>query len=324
MTDERDTQPAQVWAVMPVYRPGDDSLRALEATVGQVSGVVIVDDGSGPESGDVLDRLRGSAVVIPLESNSGIGAALNIGVAYARDAGATHVLFVDQDSAPQHGFVDRLIETWSGARDRGVDVGSVVPEYFSTIRQARPRQDGLLDAVNGIQSGMLVPTETFDRIGVLRSEYFIDLVDTEFELRMRRAHLAALASPRLRLEHQLGHRYRRHRWHGWYAWLTLHPDITLSSPFRYYYRLRNRVALNREYFWSSPWLRGKETIADLIHFADTIALSTRRGAIVRLYRRALGDAVRGRMGRMPDDLAGSAASIGWRADRIEPVDEISR
>lgn len=325
MTDERDDRDAVVWAVMPVYRPGDDSLRALAATAAQVTGVVVVDDGSGAEFSDSLDRLRAAGgVVIALDSNSGIGVALNTGIACALDSGATHVLFVDQDSRPPRSFVDRLLETSRTARDRGVDVGSVVPEHFSSIRQAELRPDGLLDAINGIQSGMLVPTTTFDRVGILRSDYFIDLVDTEFELRLRRAGLAVLAASDLRLEHELGHRYRRHRWHRWYAFFTLHPEVTLSNPFRYYYRLRNRVALNREYFWSSPWLRGKETVADLIHFADTIALSTDRGAIIRLYRRAIADALRGRMGRIPDDVAGSAARIGWRADRIETLREISR
>lgn len=303
---------------MPVFRPDDDAIGALTATSAQVDGVVVVDDGSGPESDAVIDGLRGrGAIVRRNDDNLGIAAALNAGIVIARERGATHVLFIDQDSRPQAGFVAALEDEEHRASGRGVRVGSIVPEVFASIRQARERPDGLLDAVNGIQSGMLVPLRVLDEVGPLRADFFIDLVDTEFELRLRRRGLAALAAPGLRLEHQLGHRFRRRRWRPWYRWMTLGPEVTLSTPFRYYYRLRNRLMLNRDYFWSDPRARGKETVADVIHFVDTVALSTERGRILRLYRRAVRDALGHRMGRMPDELAKTAAGIRWRADRVE-------
>lgn len=303
---------------MPVFQPSQDALDALAATAPQVDGVVVVDDGSGPSAQAVLRRLGDEGAFVRAgAANEGIGAALNAGISIARERGATHVLFVDQDSRPPKGFVAELLETMRRATESGDVVGSVVPEFFSELRQAQEGPHGRLDALNGIQSGMLVPLSVFEEVGPLRADFFIDLVDTEFELRLRKHGFLTLAAPGLRLEHQLGHRYRRDRWRSCYRFATLAPEVTLSAPFRYYYRLRNRIALNRRYFWRSPWRRGKETLADLIHFADTIGLATDRRAMARIYLRAARDGLLHRMGKIPADTATIAARIEWRATRTD-------
>lgn len=307
-----------VWAVIPVFRPDEELVSAVRAHRQQVEEVVVVDDGSGPAFEELFDRLAAAGASVERQStNAGIGAALNRGIDLALHGGASHVLFLDQDSRPHPGFVEALLDEQRKAAKAGIAVGSSAPEFFSELRQAAERADGFLEARRAIQSGMLVPREIFERVGRMRQEWFIDLVDVEFELRVRRAGYLPIAAPGLRLDHRLGRRYRRRRFPLWMGWLTLAPEVTLSTPFRYYYRLRNRLLLNRDYFWTMPAVHAKETVADLLHFVDTVALSSSPRTMVAIYLRALRDGIRGRTGPMPDGLAARAARLHWRADALD-------
>ena len=302
-----------VWAVVSTFRPGAAAEQAVSSVLPQVDGVVVVDDGSGPDATPVLERLAGlGAEVVVLPANRGIAAALNRGIDVARSRGATHVLTLDQDSVVPDDFVSALV---AGAVRSGADApGALVPEYFASVRQARGQmRDGIADAVNVIQSGMLVPVATFDAVGGLREDFFIDLVDTEFELRLRAAGYRVVAVEGLRLGHALGAKYER-RFGGRPVRLPgIPPEVTLSTPFRYFYRVRNRLVLNREYARTAPAQILRDTALDGIHFVNALAVARPRRALWRVYRAAVVAAMRGRMGRMPSALVPIAATVRWNA-----------
>jgi len=302
-----------VWAVVSTFRPGEQAERAVASVRPQVDGVVVVDDGSGPTAVPVLDRLAHlGAEVVAVPTNRGIAAALNHGVDVARSHGATHVVTLDQDSVVPDGFVAALAE--GAARAAGGAIGALVPEFFAAVRQARgPMRDGISDAANVIQSGMLVPLSTFDAVGGLREDFFIDLVDTEFELRLRAAGYRVAAVEGLRLGHALGAKYERLIFGRPVRLPGIPPEVTLSTPFRYFYRVRNRLVLNREHFGTAPAQILRDTVLDMIHFANALLVAKPRWALWRVYRAAVVAAVRRRMGRMPAALAPIAATVRWNA-----------
>ena len=307
-----------LWAVLSTFRPGESAERAVASVVGQVDGVVVVDDGSGSVADEVLAALASiGAVVVREPENVGIASALNHGIVVARERGAAQVVTFDQDSVVPEGFVDSLRAAVSAAQADGVRVGVVVPEYFAAVRQARGDIAAYGPAANVIQSGMLIPSAVIDAVGGLRADFFIDLVDTEYELRLRRAGFTVLAAPGIRLGHALGTQYRRELFGRQVRFPGIPPEITLSTPFRYFYRLRNRIVLNREYFFAAPRQILRDCLLDGIHFVNALWVAHPRRALWRLYRAAINAAIRGRMGRMPDALAPIAATINWNAPVYE-------
>ncbi|WP_175985920.1 glycosyltransferase [Microbacterium tenebrionis] len=306
------------WAVFTTFRPGAEAEDAVASVSAQVDGVIVVDDGSGPVADAALDRLAASGVTVHRQHvNSGIAGALNTGIRLARESGAEVVITFDQDSLVPAGFVDALRTAYDAASADDVRVGVIVPEYFAAVRQARGAIATYGPAANVIQSGMLLPLDVVDRIGELRADYFIDLVDTEFELRLRREGYAVLAAAGLRLGHALGTQYRRELFGRAVRLPGIPPEITLSTPFRYFYRVRNRIVLNREYLWAAPVQILRDTLLDGIHFVNALGVARPRRALWRLYRAAINAAIRGRMGRMPDALQPVADSIIWDASVLE-------
>lgn len=309
---------AAIWGVMSCFRPGDDVVRTAKAASTQFDGMIVVDDGSGPDSEPTLRELAKFGVVVLRQSeNAGIGAALNRGIARAFDCGAGFVVTLDQDSSLPDGAVRRLHDAF----DRAMLVaapGAVVPEFFADVRQARQEiSPGVWSTSNVIQSGMLIPRATWSDLGGFREDFFIDLVDTEFELRLTRAGRPIVAAPDLRMGHRLGTALQRRLFGRRFGIPGLLPDeVTVSTPFRYYYRRRNRITLNREYsgVFRSRILR--DTVLDHLHFVNVLMLAHPRGALRRLLREGRRAGRAGRMGRMPQELMDLATTIGWTAPPV--------
>jgi rhamnosyltransferase len=293
-----------VWAVFSTFRPGDGAFDAVSSVISQVEGVIVIDDGSGPAAEPVLVRLEAAgASVVRRPSNDGIATALNDGIERAIRAGAR----------VEEGFVRDLVAAHDAATRTGARVGLVVPEYFAGVRQQTGPVAPFGDAANVIQSGMLIPAVVIAEAGPLRDDFFIDLVDMEFGLRLRAGGWRVLAAGGVRMEHTLGTRYRRELFGRTVALPGVPSEFSLSTPFRYFYRLRNRLILNREYFFSAPGQIIRETVLDGIHFVNAWWVARPRRALARVYRAALVAAVRDRMGRMPEALMPIAAEIRWDA-----------
>lgn len=308
-----------IWAIISTFRPDDDFLESFDSIAAQVDRVVVVDDASGDEYAHVLAALeeRG-AIVETFPENSGIGAALNRGYEIAIAAKATRILSFDQDSHIDPGFVGAVSAALDAAAAHGHRVGLVVPEYFADVRQAHASlDDGTLLAKNVIQSGMLVEASVLEDVGLMRADFFIDLVDTEFELRVRARGYRTIAAPGAALAHQLGRQYARLLFGRPLRLPGLPAVTTFSTPFRYFYRVRNRIVLNRLHARSAPAQIARDTIIDLLHFANAAVVARPRATFARVLRAGVNAGLRGRMGRMPDALADRASTVTWNAPLVE-------
>lgn len=308
----------RVVAVVSTFRPGLELVDRCAAIMEQVGSVIIVDDGSGPASEPVLDALERTGVrVVRQPVNLGIATAMNRGFAAARDVGAELVVTFDQDSEVPTGFIDALVNEYDRVTELGTSVGMVAPEFFSLTPQTRMTQArGFLEAYAPIQSGLLMPMSVIDRLGPQRDDYFIDLVDTEYYLRARGEGFEAVCVPGLVLPHGFGHRLYVHFMGRRLVKRDGTPRmVAVSSPFRYYYRARNRLTLNRAYR-SQPGMRAllrRDWLRDLV-LDYGVALWSARGKfkLFSIIWAGWRDARRGRMGKIPAKLAARAARVTWR------------
>ncbi|WP_245741657.1 glycosyltransferase [Herbiconiux ginsengi] len=321
-----------VAAVVTAFRPGPGLVELVRSLAAQTGRVIVVDDGSGPDADAVLDgAVAAGADVVRHDTNRGIAAALNTGVAAARAAfaraagsaghaepagtdpaaGATGpaaghlaaVVTFDQDSTVDAGFIATLLATYRDAAGAGLRVGLVAPA----------RVEGLPSPVSGyergfvlggtpIQSGLLIPVATLDRIGRFAEPLFIDGVDTDYALRTAAAGLVVLLAGGATLGHSLGERHPLTLF-GRPLRLGGQPlSFVVSKPFRYYYLLRNRVLLNRMHGRRNRAWSIRETLGDLRHCAIVLAVAPGRMRRVTAMCAGLRDGWAGRTGRIPAAL----------------------
>lgn len=227
--------------------------------------VIVVDNtGDGALS---LPSLACPGEVIHNRSNVGLGAALNQGVTRAAHLGHTHALTLDQDSLLDEGAVGVLLRAFDD-RAGGHPVGVAGCN-------ARSRGSGRLDvpirtagafvetqAV--VTSGSLMVLEAFERTGPFRADFFIEGIDLEYCLRLRRAGYAVFRSTRPLMTHAAGSG-RERKLLGRAVLLSDHP------PWRYRLMSRNLVLVLREYSRREPRFAAR-SIANLAKMMVKVAL----------------------------------------------------
>ena len=296
-----------VAAVVTSFQPSGSLVSLVRSLRGQVARVVVVDDGSDPRFDQVLAEARDAgALVVRHGVNRGIAAALNTGIRAARaDAVVAlgSVVTFDQDSQVSPDFVPALVATARQARAAGLRVGMVAPaEVEGLPSPVTGASRGFLLGATPIQSGLLIPVATLDRVGEFTEPLFIDCVDTDYALRVARAGLLVVLASGTRLGHSLG---RRHTPTLLGRPLTVGGaplSLVHSAPFRYYYLARNRVLMNRVHGRRNRRWAVRATLADLQHAAIVTLLVPGRTRRLVAMRAGLRDGWAGRSGRIPAEL----------------------
>lgn len=232
-------------AIVVSYFPGAGFAEYLHGIQSQCDCVVIVDNGSTGPSHDLLLGLRGGTVRLhEMGRNTGLGAALNQGIAQARTLGYDWVILFDQDSLP----LSDMAACFSGilaAHPAPDEVAIVGSAFIDRNRHPAPKRQQAPDSApwrekrRVITSGMLLSLEAFDAIGPFREDFFIDTIDHEFSYRARRKGWRVLQTAVPLLAHSVGH-YRPHRFLGRTVWRSHH------SALRCYFMTRNPMILARE------------------------------------------------------------------------------
>lgn len=289
------TPPLRAAAVVTAYQPDAALTTAVRSAVGQVTRIVVVDDGS--DSGDdVLEECASlGATVVRHETNRGIGAALNTGIRAVRrcDPTLTHVLTLDQDSELPVHFVAGLAAAERAALDAGVSVGMTSPGVITTVRRGHADAPAAFEhGGEPIQSGLLVPVSVLDAVGGFDDDLVIDGVDTDFWLRALDRGYVAVMAPGVALEHRLGNP------------IVLPGGrplpLTVANEFRYFYQWRNLVLLLRRHGRRHPrWAVG------------AVARAVRHLAIVTLL-------APGRSARLGRSVAGLRAGVAGRRGPASP------
>lgn len=213
--------------------------------------VVLVDNTPGR---DLSSRYAGRTDVayVAMGGNTGIGAAHNAGVAEARRRGCTMVVFFDQDSLPEKGYVGsmareyRLVErreprlfllgpTVSDGRTGDVARSAYHPEHEDS--------DGFVERREVVCSGTCVSLSKIDAVGEEDERLFIDYVDFEWCWRGRQAGYVSGITRKHTLTHFVGK--------GSYRFLGL--TVIVSAPVRYYYQTRNYLLLLRRPYVPLQW-----------------------------------------------------------------------
>jgi rhamnosyltransferase len=256
-------------AIVITFNPDDGFARRLEAITRECGKVYVIDNGSDDSA---LKQLRGAAKkhkakLVELGENTGIAHAQNVGLKLAFDKKADGVILFDHDSTPQKGFTAALWAAYGNAGNPaivGAQVFDINTRHFSKYpvyagvlfrRRSCPQNTVLPGVMLAIASGTLISRTVFERVGGMRTGFFIDYVDWEYCLRAKRQYgIQTIICGNAVLEHARGER-RGKKILGF----TIRPPG--YSLFRYRYMYRNRAVLFREYLFRAPAFIAFELIA---------------------------------------------------------------
>ena len=240
----------QVAAVVLNWNQEQDStecLASLRAVERVQLRVILVDNGSAPDSVDRLERKFPEALVIRLSENRGFAAGNNVGIERALKEGATHILLLNNDTLVQPTF---LIPLLKGLNEPSV--GVVGPKIYyhpdvtriwfaggmidwPTGRQwhlgANETDDGRWAVPRDVDyvtaCCLLAPARLFQEIGGLDERYFIYFEETDWNLRVRARGYRCRYVPDSRIYHKVSQ------------------AMKTGSPSSDYYYARNRLLFFR-------------------------------------------------------------------------------
>lgn len=236
------------------YNPDENLLELSNIILNQVDKIIIVDNNSDRRGLEIIYRIVDNNMVHLIRNNQnfGIAKALNQGVLFAGELKYNWVINFDQDSVPFNNIIEIISEIYSLYPDKnrigaiGVNFKNVNSKNnYRKIDHKKYREKDYL-----ITSGCLISTKIFFKIGGFREDFFIDDVDLEYSLRLRKNGKISLITKKYGMSHKVGA-----------PKIMKIFGLSLSSSnhnsIRRYYKARNHVILSKEYLFKYPYFIAK-------------------------------------------------------------------
>jgi len=286
-----------ICAIITTYRPESCLVQCVKKLLSQVAEIIIVDDGDSETNVENLGRWFKGMSKVTLShqtTNSGIAAALNVGVNIAQERGYEWVVTFDDDSIPDNDMVKRLcghLARIEGTQPVGV-IGMKRAAYnCSTATLSRATSPAWLDKRGIITSGSLFSLRTYEAIGRFREEFFIDSVDYDFCMKARANGFRVIQVQEYGFKHSLGQNER-------FKLGSFIIETVSHSPTRLYYDFRNSTVLATEYFWRDPLFACATALSQFKTFMRIVLLQRNKCKKLHAIMRGYTDAVKGQLGKI--------------------------
>jgi rhamnosyltransferase len=267
--------------------------------------IIVVDNASTDGTSAMLAERYPQVTVLRMPENLGAAGGWAAGLSYAAlEKGHDLVWTFDQDSVPATNALETLLAGLQQLAGQCEVVGMVVPiaVHRETATQYPPFlwRDGFVKpsaeqmrqpvwfADMAIASGSLVLREVVQEVGVPRADFFMDISDIEYCLRIRSRGYKIAVISRVEMSHEIGNTrkinlpgYKR-------SWLN-------QPPFREYYISRNLAYLAWRLY---PNLATRVSVARYltVHLVGVLLFSSNRLACAIRMVQGFGDGLRGRLG----------------------------
>ena len=239
---------SKVAAIIVSYNPDKNLLDSVNLLISQVEKIIIVDNGSREEKRKDISSIKDidneRIEIIFNEENLGIATALNIGVREALKQGFNWILTMDQDSKASKDMVEKMFEVYNNIDEKErKSILSIFPNFVDKRIQSIEENSVMntyeyVDA--DITSGNLVKAEVFDKVGFFDDSLFIDLVDTDFCMRLNEKNIKMIKVRDAILYHSLGESQSVKSIFGKF-------NTSNHSALRRYYMTRNRFYIWEKY-----------------------------------------------------------------------------
>jgi rhamnosyltransferase len=229
------------------------TLQACHRTAAQHGPIFILDNASKDDTLGIIHSMKLSRVWISRQTkNIGVAAAYNLALNEARRIGARWLFILDQDSQCDSNCLEILLSGVDLVETYHSSIGALCPTVINSkfpavvhypLRWERSRLEPINVEVSDKKPRQIVPVDSSITSGTLYSvkaltavqgfceKYFIDFVDHECHMRLRKKGFDLFWIPSARIHHYLG----------------LHQIVTPQGlwiehpPYRYYYMVRNML-----------------------------------------------------------------------------------
>ena len=232
----------KVAAIIVSYNPDSNLFDSINLLLNQVEKVIIVDNGSKEKYVKYIKSINEDKIEIILnKENLGIATALNIGVRKALENGYEWILTMDQDSKASPDMVKKMFNVYNSIKRK--DILSIFPNFVDERIQSIEENSNMnsyeyVDA--DITSGNLLRKEVFEKVGFFDDSLFIDLVDTDFCMRLNEKGIKMIKIRDAVLYHSLGESKTIKGILGSF-------NTSNHSALRRYYMTRNRFYIWEKY-----------------------------------------------------------------------------
>src|SRR6266576_1107507 len=278
----------------------------LESLLNQtqsLSELIVVDNASTDGTIELLNEQFPSVKVIRLTTNEGVSGGYSAGLEYALGRNYDWVWMLDQDSRPLPSTVEKLLAAAEAFPDRdklgliaplSIDEATRAPNSLFLWKEGQievPTASAgevltLVDMV--ISSGSLIRREAVIKAGLPRKDLFMDFVDYEHCLRLRRSGFLIAIVNQCVMPHTIG-QPRTVKFLGKLKnWIT-------HTPWRDYYKVRNRAFV----VWHQvPSIRAKLFVVRqfLKQMIGSLLYDPEKVRRIHFMWRGLWDGIRGRLG----------------------------
>ena len=232
----------KIVAVVVFFNPKQDYLENINYLSKYLDLIIIIDNS---ESENLFTKFvwQDKVKYIFNGKNFGIAAALNKGAEIAMAFEADYLLMLDQDTIINSTF----LEVYGNFLDENIDnkIGELTPTIIYDSDFQENIESSPKEIEVAITSGTLLNLQVFKTIGQFKTNLFIDYVDFEYCLRLRKNGYKVIQIPSAQINQRLGDLESKK-----ILFKTVY--VSHHSPIRYYYRTRNRFYVAKKYFFTFP------------------------------------------------------------------------
>lgn len=209
-----------------------------------ITPVIIVDN---TPSDDINYSIPSKLTYISLKENKGIAYAQNEGIRKAKELGFQNIVFFDQDSVWDENYLAQISCEFGDLQvfdPNAVILGPIlINKLTNTLYKQELKSLRWNITSNLISSGSIVSISSFDEIGLMDKDLFIDYVDFEWCWRAKYRGYNIYKSGFIKLVHQVGNRSLN----------FVGFSFVESTPFRYYYSYKNYLTLLKRKYVPLKW-----------------------------------------------------------------------
>ena len=230
----------KIEGVVVLFKPEEKMFNNINSYINDIDKLYVVDN---TPNADISGKFTNKKIkYIPLKENKGIAYALNVGAKEAIKNGADWLLTMDQDSTFEEGAVSNMkkfIELYHDNEYMSKVIGTefsklaIVSPFHITERTKLYQLTGIDRPLLVMTSGNLVNLNAYKKVKGFNEKLFIDCVDFDFCLNLRKNGYEIVQLNFAKLQHPLGDIIER-------KILNKIVYVDNHSAFRRYYITRNR------------------------------------------------------------------------------------
>jgi GT2 family glycosyltransferase len=278
-------------------------LDALHQQTWRPDEIVVVDNASSDNTVSTIEKNYSEVTILKQAENCGVGGGYAAGLQYAiNERKCDWVWMLDQDSVPTNDCLENLIGSLRDLGENASDTAILAPVSFNAessfdysaalwcngFRSADAKNARIFFVDSVISSGTLLRREAVEEVGLPRADFFMDFVDHEYCLRLRRHGYKIAVVPKSRLDHALGDTVQA-------EFLGLKKSWPAHAPWREYYMARNEVFTIWKYFpdWRTRTSTGRRLLR---HAFGVVMFGRHKLACLAMMCRGIADGRAGRLG----------------------------